>query len=126
MLRTDVATVLQGREIRRRERLGGMASGDLELLRTRDPGVVLHAERMLNQEFVRRTASLLPGHATLADAYFAAQHCGLPTRLLDWTTQALTALFFAVADNSHDDADGAVLVFNPLHRLYVTLGDSAG
>ena len=39
------------------------------------------------------------------------QHHGLPTRLLDWTESALTALYFAV--NSHDDADGAIYMVAP-------------
>ncbi len=38
------------------------------------------------------------------------QHYGIPTRLLDWSTYVLVGLYFACADVSHDDADGALFV----------------
>src|SRR5277367_6748625 len=45
-----------------------------------------------------------------------AQHYGLPTRLLDWTESATTALYFACLA---DDRDGVVFILNPvaLNRL---------
>lgn len=42
----------------------------------------------------------------------AAQHYGLPTRLLDWTQNAAVALFFACSEAP--DADGLVAILNPL------------
>lgn len=69
-----------------------------------------------------------------------AQHYGVPTRILDWTTDAITALFFAVdncltGDNDQDDIKyffdsygfggngGAVFVIDPLeiNRLTVPI-----
>lgn len=44
------------------------------------------------------------------------QHFGLPTRLLDWTESATTALYFACLE---EKADGVVFILNPvdLNRL---------
>lgn len=42
-----------------------------------------------------------------------AQHYGLPTRLMDWSTNPLKALFFSVEDPSLDSVDGAVYITMP-------------
>jgi hypothetical protein len=40
------------------------------------------------------------------------QHYGVPTRLLDWSTDILIALFFACSDNNNIDSDGSLFVCN--------------
>src|SRR5207247_831895 len=79
------------------------------------------AERALNQEFLREATAMLDTPRNPVDAYFVAQHHRLPTRLLDWTVQPLTALFFAtLEDNFHStQADGVLLALEPRYRFGV-------
>lgn len=71
----------------------------------------LGLEIAINREFRRKAASLLPAAATAVDVYFLAQHHGMPTRLLDWTTNPLAALFFTAA--GAPDQDGALYILHP-------------
>jgi len=64
----------------------------------------LAQEKRLFEEFKHRAVSLVRG-AEFDDwnwlAY--AQHIGVPTRLLDWTTSPLVAAFFALQANAETD-----------------------
>lgn len=51
------------------------------------------------------------------------QHYGVPTRLLDVTTNALVALYFACDDKDNIDKDGCVFIFNP-HKKDIKQFDS--
>jgi hypothetical protein len=64
-------------------------------------------EIKLLQRFRRRVFPLLGKLAPL-EALFVARHYGLPTRLLDWTANALYALYFACA--SRTEVDGAIWI----------------
>lgn len=50
-----------------------------------------------------------------------AQHHGLPTRFMDWTTNPLVALYFAVRNTSGRDGDGAVYVLISNPKRYADL-----
>jgi hypothetical protein len=64
----------------------------------------LNLEREMLSEF-RTSGATLVNANSIVDVYFMAQHYGMPTRLLDWTTNPLTALFFAVQENTASDGE---------------------
>lgn len=70
-------------------------------------GDISTLERRLIDEFQRlslRELEFVP--ESEFEWLFLAQHHGLPTRLLDWTTNPLVGLYFAV--ERHDDRDGKI------------------
>jgi FRG domain-containing protein len=79
-------------------------------------------ENLLAQDFQVESAGLIEGSHEHDKLYFLEQHYGLPTRLLDWTTNPLAALFFACSEHEKVDgekADGA-LFFMDAYQLAVT------
>ena len=70
----------------------------------------LRLEREILSQFRTAGAALLDP-ADVIQTYFLAQHHGMPTRLLDWTTNPLAALFFA-SSNRDSKVDGDVLLMD--------------
>lgn len=62
------------------------------------------AERNLLHRFRRRAHPHLGRAISAGEAIFLARHYGLPTRLLDWTANALYALYFSCSDKWRSDA----------------------
>jgi FRG domain len=72
-------------------------------------------ERSIVSEFRTLAVSLVDPNDFIT-VYLMAQHYGLPTRLLDWTTNPLAALFFAVS-GLDETKRGEVILMDALETL---------
>ena len=76
----------------------------------RNSGWIANESTML-KEVILRCPSEFVGGVTTFQSLVMMQHYGLPTRLLDVTSNPLVALYFACESHDEDDEDGEVLVF---------------
>jgi hypothetical protein len=90
-----------------------------KLGRLKARGELLQVEQYMLQEFKRTNPLLVKEHTPSDDWDYLTlgQHFGLPTRLLDWSNNALTALWFATADSdiliNHAEIDAVVWILMP-------------
>lgn len=72
-------------------------------------------EAKLLREFVRFHPEAREKHTDTLELLTYAQHYGLPTRLLDWSTNLLVAIYFAC--NGHYDKDAFVYLYSLTDEL---------
>lgn len=73
-------------------------------------------ENNINAEFNRRAQRYISPRGienSKWNRYFLMQHYNINTRLLDWTENAILALFFAITDNSSINNDAKVWILQP-------------
>jgi len=83
------------------------------IFRQGDKFGVIYDEPKMFEEFSRRYPEQSLSHRNVFEWLTLMQHYGLPTRLLDWTSNVLVALYFCCAGNASED--GAIFALDPTY-----------
>jgi len=85
---------------------------------------LLESEDKLFREFILRNPDEFEGQRSTFQILAKMQHYGLPTRLLDISSNPLISLFFAIEeDKLTDDEDGEFIIFS-IPQKYIKYYDS--
>lgn len=69
-------------------------------------------EHLIFKEIILKNPTEFIAHKTTFEKLTKMQHYGLPTRLLDITSNPLIALYFACENHNHDDIPSEVLIYS--------------
>jgi len=98
-----------------------------KILRLTPKANFIHTEKALFREFKRANPMLIDSFVVDDWDYLTlGQHFGLPTRLLDWSTNALTALWFATnlePLRNQDSANAIVWILSVKESNFVCEGE---
>lgn len=95
----------------------GVSNERWELLPSLTVNNLEYYESIMIEEFKKAYPSEFDMKDTF-DVIAKMQHYGLPTRLLDFTTNPLVSLYFACSDIQQNQSDGKVIVSLPVKNVY--------
>ncbi len=92
---------------------------------------IYQTEQNIDSDFNRKSSVFFANkgiQSNLWNRYFLKQHYGVKTRLLDWTENALFALFFAICNDKKFDKNGKVWILSPykLNKYSVSMISKSG
>lgn len=100
----------------------GHADSEWKLLPSVFRNPDLDLERRVLLDFKQVSVAEMDYQSKIENILVEMQHCGIPTRLLDWTLNAMVALFFACQHNINkkgEETDGCVYCLNPWKAYHI-------